>query len=285
MSRWKLLAGLLLFLAWAYLLMAAAMASDADDDTLIFGAPPRGTEAEEAATYAPLTEYLTQITGKKVLFEYAQNWLVYSKDMVDGKYDLVFDGPHFNGWRMARLNHTPLVRLPEGHVFVVVVRADDSHIHELRKLAGHTVCAHASPNLGTLALLSQFTNPVRQPVIMEVQGWDKAYEGLINGDCIAAVLPIKSLEKIENNRHQTKIIYQHRSLPNQAISAGPRIPEAMQHKIAAALLSEESKGITSKLRAAYGSKDFVPANVDDYAGLGSYLNDVLYFSDRPGGAL
>jgi ABC-type phosphate/phosphonate transport system substrate-binding protein len=285
MSKRNLLAGFVLGLIWVFTSTAGAADSAADNDTLIFGAPPRGTAAEEAATYEPITAYLSQVTGKKVLFEYAQNWLVYSKDMVDGKYDLVFDGPHFNGWRMERLSHTPLVRLPEGHVFVVIVRTDEQRIHDLRKLAGRTVCAHASPNLGTLALLSQFNNPVQQPVILEVQGWDKAYDGLIHGDCVAAVLPIKSLEKFDNNRHQTRIIYQHRSLPNQAVSAGPRVPPAMQRKIAAALLSEESKGITSKLRSAYGSKDFVPAHVEDYSGLGSYLKDVLYFSDQPGGAL
>jgi ABC-type phosphate/phosphonate transport system substrate-binding protein len=246
--------------------------------TLIFGAPPRGTAAEEAATYQPIADYLSRVTGKNVLFDYAQNWLVYSKDMVDGKYDLVFDGPHFNGWRMERMGHTPLVRLPEGHEFVVVVRADDTHIHALHKLAGRMVCAHASPNLGTLALLSQFDNPVQQPVIVEMQGWDKAFDGLVNGACAAAVLPIKSLEKFEHGQHLTNIIYRHRPLPNQALSAGPRISPEMQRKIQAALLSEESKGITSKLRSAYGSKDFVPARTEDYAGLGVYLKDVLYFS-------
>jgi ABC-type phosphate/phosphonate transport system substrate-binding protein len=285
MCKWNLLAAFVLGLTSVTASIADANDIEDDKDTLIFGAPPRGTASEEIATYEPIATYLSKITGKKVAFRYEENWLVYSKDMVEGKYDLVFDGPHFNGWRMARLKHTPLVRLPEGHVFVVIVRADDQRIHNLRNLAGHTVCAHASPNLGTLTLLSQFDNPVRQPVILEVQGWDKAYDGLIHGECVAAVLPIKSLEKFEGDRHLSKIIYRHRLLPNQAFSAGPRIPSEMQHKIQAALLSEESKGITSKLRSAYGSKDFVTVNIEDYAGLGSYLNDVLYFSDRPGGGL
>lgn len=241
-----------------------------------FSAPPRGTQAEEEALYQPVVQYLSRVTGKQVVYKHATNWLVYSRDMALGQYDLVFDGPHFNGWRQSRLQHTPIVKLPDDFVFVVVSRKDDARIKELKQLAGRTVCAHAPPNLGTLTLLSRFDNPSRQPQIVETQGWKGAYDGLMEGKCAATVLPIKNLKKFDT-ANRTQVLYQHRALPNQAISAGPQIPADMQRKIAAALISPEGEAITRKLLDVYAAKGFVPAQAEEYAGLGDLLKDTLYY--------
>lgn len=244
--------------------------------TWTFSAPPRGTFEEEQALYQPVVEYLSRVTGKKVAYKHSSNWLVYSRDMSLGQYDLVFDGPHFNGWRQSRLQHTPLLKLPDDFVFVVVSRKDDAKIKDIRQLAGRTVCAHAPPNLGTLTLLSRFDNPSRQPQIVETQGWKGAYDGLMEGKCAATVLPLKNLKKFDT-ANVTQILYQHRPLPNQAISAGPQIPADMQKKITAALISPEGQAITRKLLDVYAAKSFVPAHAEEYVGLGALLKDTLYY--------
>ncbi len=243
----------------------------------IFSAPPRGTAAEERALYEPIVEFLSRVTGHKIVYKNSDNWLSYSKDMTFGNFDLVFDGPHFNGWREDRLQHTPLVKLPDEFVFVVVTRNDDAQIKELKNLAGRRVCAHAPPNLGTLTLLSQFGNPVRQPSLIETHGWEAGYKGMMEGKCVATVLPIKNFKKYDGDKKLARVLYQHRALPNQAISAGPAIPAAMQVKIANALLSDEGKKITQKLMDAYAAKGFVAATREEYAGLGGLLKDTLYY--------
>lgn len=244
--------------------------------TWTFSAPPRGSFEEEHALYQPVVDYLSRVTGKKVAYKHSSNWLVYSRDMALGQYDLVFDGPHFNGWRQSHLQHTPLLKLPEDFIFVVVSRKDDAKIKDLKQLAGRTVCAHAPPNLGTLTLLSRFENPARQPQIVETQGWKSAYEGLVEGKCAATILPLKNLKKFDVN-NRTHVLYQHRALPNQAISAGPQIPVDVQKKIAAALTSTEGQAITRKLLDVYAAKAFVPAQAEEYAGLGDLLKDTLYY--------
>lgn len=243
----------------------------------VFSAPPRGDTAEEQAMYQPLVEFLTRVTGHKVVYENSDNWLSYSKEMTFGHYDLVFDGPHFNGWREDKLRHTPLVKLPDEFVFVVVARQNDPQIKDLKSLAGRLVCAHAPPNLGTLTLLSRFDNPSRQPSIVEIHGWEAGYKGMMEGKCVATVLPLKNFKKFEGNRHEARILYQHRPLPNQAISAGPAIPPDVQVKIANALVSDEGRRITAKLLDAYAAKSFVPATREEYAGLGDLLKDTLYY--------
>jgi len=251
---------------------AAAIADGAE---FVFSAPPRGSYAEEVAVYQPIVEYLSRVTGRKFRYQYSDNWLSYSKDMTNGNYDLVFDGPAFNGWRMEKMSHTPLIKLPEDFVFVVIARKDNLQVTELKQLAGRKVCVHAPPNLGTLTLLSQFDNPMRQPSIVEIKGWDVAYQSVAEGKCAGTVLPIKNLEK--NDKGLVRVLYKHKPLPNQALSAGPRIPADMQARIKHALLSDEGRAATTKLRATYAGKDFIAAEPQEYAGLGTLLKDSLYY--------
>ena len=248
------------------------------DNTLVLSAPPRGTLADETQNYQPVAEFLSRIVGKKVVYQHSDNWLSYTSDMTKGKFDFVFDGPHFNGWRMENQNHTPLVKLPEDFIFVVVVKADNALIQDMKKLAGRRICAHAPPNLGTLTMLKQFDNPSRQPLIIEVQGWDKSYNSLMAGKCVATVIPLKIKEKMDKD-NLTKVLFKSQALPNQAISAGPRVAPEIQAKLRQALLSEEGKAATAKLRSAYAGKDFVSATREEYAGLGFYLNDSPYYSN------
>jgi ABC-type phosphate/phosphonate transport system substrate-binding protein len=245
---------------------------------LVFSAPPRGSYQEEVAIYQPIVDLLSKVIGRKVTYQYSDNWLSYSKDMTEGSYDIVFDGPAFNGWRIEKLSHTPIVRLPEDFVFVVITKADNDRVKQVKDLAGRMICAHAPPNLGTLTLLSQFDNPARQPVIIETKGWDNSYKAMLNGKCAATVVPIKNLTKNDaGDKKLTKTLYQHKAMPNQAISVGPRIAPELHKKIAQALLSEEGKQATVKLRSAYAGKDFVPTTRDEYAGMGDLLKSSLYY--------
>jgi ABC-type phosphate/phosphonate transport system substrate-binding protein len=253
-----------------------ALASTNGD--LVFSAPPRGSQKEEMAVYQPVVEYLSKVIGRNVVFQYSDNWLSYSKEMTAGSYDIVFDGPAFNGWRIEKMGHTPLIKLPEDFVFVVITKTDNDRIKQLKDLAGRKVCAHAPPNLGTLTLQAQFNNPAREPWIIEVKGWDNAYKAMMSGQCVATVLPINNLTKNDKGPiRATRTLYQHKPMPNQAVSVGPRIAPELHAKIAKALLSEEGKRATEKLRATYAGKEFVPATRAEYSGLSDLLKTSLYY--------
>ena len=245
---------------------------------LVFSAPPRGSYQEEVAIYQPIVDMLSRSIGRKVTYQYSDNWLSYSKNMTEGNYDIVFDGPAFNGWRVEKLSHTPLVKLPQDFVFVIITKADNDRIKQVKDLAGRMICAHAPPNLGTLTLLSRFDNPAREPVLVETKGWDNAYNAMLAGKCVATVIPIKNLMKDDAGpKRLTKTLFQSKAMPNQAISVGPRIAPELHKVITQALMSEEGKQATTKLRAAYAGKDFVATNRDEYAGMGDLLKTSLYY--------
>lgn len=255
--------------------VARATAPAADNDTLVFSAPPRETPEDGARVYQPVAEYLSRVTGKRIEYRHPGNWLSYQTEMQKGTYDLVFDGPHFNSWRAARLGHHTLARLADEHAFAVVVRKDNTQITDIRQLAGKKVCGMNPPNLGTLAFLGEFGNPLRQPFIASTTGWDQIYTGVVlDNKCAAGILPVANLNKLDRTGHFTRVIHRTRALPNQAFSAGPRITRADQSRIAASLVSAAANDPTAALRAAYGSdKPLVAAAQEDYAGLDSFLKD------------
>jgi ABC-type phosphate/phosphonate transport system substrate-binding protein len=247
---------------------------------LVFSAPPRETEDEALRTYQPIAEYLSRIIGKTIVYRYSKDWLTYQTEMQRGSYDLVFDGPHFNSWRISHLRHNSLVKVAGEHAFAVVVRKDNARVTELRQLAGQRICSMDPPNLGTLAVLEQFDNPARQPLIINSIGWTKAYEGVaFEKKCAAAIVPVANLMKFSNYANVVRAVYTTKSLPNQAFSAGPRITPQDQALIAAALLSKDGSPAVARLVSAYGAdKGLAYANKDEYAGFDAYLKDSWGYS-------
>lgn len=243
-------------------------------EPLIFSAPPRESAEEAARIYRPVADYLARTLGRPVAYKYPGNWLTYQKEMAKGSYDVAFDGPHFNSWRISRLNHNTLAKIADEHAFAVITRKDNMQITGLKQLAGKKICAMSSPNLGTLALLAEF-DPMRQPLVMDSLSWTKVYEGVMEGRCAAGTLPVAMLRKLDGAGSFARVIHQSRQLPNQAFSAGPRLTSEEQIRLTQALLSPAGKQALDKLLAVYGSeKGLAFASKDEYAGLDAYLKDV-----------
>jgi hypothetical protein len=247
----------------------------AGSDELVMSAAPREEAADAETLYGPVAEYLSQVTGKKIVFRHAGNWGIYQGLMQKGAYDIVFDGPHFNSWRVDHSQHNVLLKVPGDHVFVVLVKKDDQRIRELKQLAGRSICGHAPPNLGTLTVLNEFSNPARQPIIVNIDGWKNIYQGLLGGKCVAAAIPLKNLEQFEKQGgRQARIIFRGATLPDNALSAGPRVTPAEQEKIARALLTPEGEKATARLREKYAQgKPFINTQNREFAGLGTYLRN------------
>lgn len=256
-------------------LLLAAPAVFAKD--LVLTAPPRESEKKAQEIFQPIAEYLTRTLGKPVVYKFSDNWLSYQSDMQKDLYDIVFDGPHFVSYRAARHQHAPLVKLPGKFIFAVIAKKENDRIKKIEDINGRSLCAPAPPNLGALTALAQFTNPARQPILIDTKGFPQTYEGLLAGKCMAAAMQIKVLEKLDKEKKATKILYQSKGLPNQAISASTRLDAAQRAKLTDALLSPAGKQATAKLREEYAGQDFIPAAAQEYEGHHILLKDTWGF--------
>ncbi len=246
----------------------------ASNGRYVFSAPPYESAPAAAETYAPVAEYLTRVTGKQVVYRHPANWIAYQAEMRRGEYDLVFDGPHLNAWRASHLRHNILVKAPGDHNFVVVVKKDNAKVQELKQLVGRAICGMSPPDLATLAVLKEFDNPLRQPIIRNAESWDAIYTQMQTGGCTAAILPAGNLARFDASGARTRAIFTARGYPGQALSAGPRVSVEDQVRISRALISPEARNATRKLRDLHAlSGDFQPVAKDEYAGVAGILKD------------
>lgn len=255
----------------AYMPATPGSAVGAHDGDLVLSAPPRESLEDGQAIYDPIAKLLTQTLGRKVVYQHPGTWGVYQGTMQKNGYDLVLDGAHFNGWRIEKLGHNVLVKVPGEYAFVTIV-AKDSEITASSQLVGRTICAHAPPNFATLVMLTQFKNPARQPVIVLTEGWKAAYDGLRGGRCRATVLPARVWEQYDTGGAHTRVVARSATYPDNALSASPRLSPGEQVRVAQALLSPEGQEASTLFRQRYASgRALVPAQPQEFTRLGQLL--------------
>ena len=262
------------------IMLVATTITTASAAEYIFTAPPREKAKEGKELYGPIAQFLSDTTGHTFTYKHPDNWLSYMKAMRMGEYDVVFDGPHLVSWRVAALQHTPLVRLPGKLEFVVISRKDNEHVKKLEDLAGKSICGHAPPNLATLTMQDQFQNPARQPRVEVIRGFANVYKAMLAEKCEAAVIPAKVYKKLnaEDEQKQTQVLFQSIGLPHQAISVASRISESDQQAIRKALLSREGIAATEKLRKRFaGGKEMIATDRVEYEGYGYLMSDFWGF--------
>lgn len=247
---------------------------------LILTAPPRESANDGKDIYGPLATHLSQVLGTKVVYKHPEGWPQYTRAMRAGEYDLVFDGPHFVAWRMAHVQHQPLVRLPGHLVFHLVANADDNEVNSADDLAGRRVCGIAPPNLGTMSVIRQFPNPARQPVIVPMKGgFQGVFKGLTDGRCKAAVLRTQFYDKglSDQERASLKIVTTSAKYPNQAISAGPKVTAEQKQKLIESLTGE---GVAAAQpifeRFARNASKFQAADAGEFDGHNLLLEGVIW---------
>lgn len=241
--------------------------SNAAEDFYIFSAPPRETPQDGEKTYGPIASYLSILLNKKIVYEHPGNWLSYSSNMRQGKYDVVFDGPHFVSWRISRLKHVPAVKIPGGFIFRFVTDKNNTRISTVDDLVGKRVCGHAPPNQGTLRLYDEFKNPMRLPILVPEKGWRNIYTAMMKGKCDAAILPDKIYKEVDPSYTQSKVLFTSNPVPGQAITVGPRFNRLEVTKIREALLSQSGQQATEILRKRFASPLLVSANTEEYDGI------------------
>lgn len=243
---------------------------------LTFSSPPRESKKEGEKIYKPVAEYLSKALGQKVVYKHAGSWGIYQAYMQKEKYDIIFDGPHFVAWRMAKLDHTPVGKIPGNLSFVIVTRKDKSAPTKIKKLAGHRLCGLAPPNLATLSVLAQF-GAARQPSIHKTNSFKESYDKLISGKCVAAVLRDVMIKKFDSKK-LTKTLVKTKALPNQAFSVSNNLGKDAVEKIKEALLAADANGPMKAFLKRYAKgKKLAPLKTKSYKGLEVLLKDFWGF--------
>ncbi len=264
----------------ATLLLALSFPVKAD---LIFASPPRegggGGNTKADDIYDPLATYLSKVIGEKVVYENPGNWLNYQNKMRDDKYDIVFDGPHFIAWRIAHVQHEAIARMPGPLGFVLLARADDTEFNKIEDLIAQSFCGVPPPNLGTMAILDKFRNPVRQPVIKAIRGGiPQVFEAFMKGQCRTVALPTFFEKKLnDEQRKQIKVVFRSVPFPNQGFSVSKRIGERERTLLRQALTGTPDESVANLVKRFGKAGDhLVPTTNKEFDGFNNLLEGVIY---------
>ena len=247
-------------------------------DTYVFTAAPDKSTVIAHQTYGPIAEYLSQVTGKQIVYRHSPDWRTYQQAMQQDEYDLIFDGSHFVSWRISRLEHEPLVKSAQKDIFVVLASRRDHQLNLLQDLAGRSVCAHGAPHYATLQEYRKFDNPARQPVLIRKQNWQAIYQAMIAGTCDGAIMSLEAYHQVDPNRRHARVVFTSEAIPGPTLTAGPRLSAEEKTAIARALLSAEGRKVTKRLRQQLGTKQITQATKSEYTDLDTILQGVWGFS-------
>jgi ABC-type phosphate/phosphonate transport system substrate-binding protein len=255
------------------------VASPAFSADLVLSAPPRENAQKGEELYGPIATKLSKLLGHNIVYKQPKTWAEYANNMRDGKYDIVFDGPHFVAWRQKNLKHEPVVSLPGSLQFFIVTKKDNKYINEKRDLVGKRICGMPSPHLATDLVYDLFRNPVLQPDIYEVRGGQrKAMQAFKEGKCEATIFRTTLFNRLsEAEKAKLKVVATTRKLPNQTVSISQRLHNNA-NQIAEFLVSKEGAITADSLLTRYSKKKktFIKASPQKFVGAADILEGVVW---------
>lgn len=259
------------------LLLGNTVSHAANEETIVFSTAPTHSPEVTMQLYTPLATYLSRVTGKKVVVRPAKNFIEYSIGMRQGEYDIMFDGPHLVGWRMDQMGHIPVARLP-GTIKIVVVAKESSTVETMQDLemGRNKVCAFASPNMLTMAFLSYYPHPARQPMMLRAQGFKEIEQCLRSDQGDAAVLRDKLWNKMDQTGLKL-IAAPERGYPERTFTLSNKLDGQLREQITEAILSEEGQKAMRGMLEQFKKEKLIKANPADYVELGMLLNSVWGF--------
>lgn len=262
-------------------------ASSSTASPLIFTAPPRNKK-KDVDTYTPIIEYLGKTLNRKIEYRKPTSWGDYNKAMINDVADIVFDGPHFNAWRMDYLGHRIIARLPQQQVWKIIVAAD-SPLTKIEQLTGKKACLQGATNYGKLNYMKFFPNAMRLPEIVQIKSRLDGYNEVVKGRCTATIVTAPELDKYnklytkdrEDKNSPVKVLKSLKPSPNQAFSVSAKLSRELQIEIQKALLRPEGQQAMLVLRDRYAKNELlIAADERDYR----EISDVLigsYPFDNP----
>jgi ABC-type phosphate/phosphonate transport system substrate-binding protein len=254
-------------------LLLSGITSQPVSANLVLSAPPLGKAAAERQIYEPMAAYLSQVLGETVEYRHANNFGLYQAEMQLGKYDIVFDGPHFSEWRVVKMKHEILAKAPGQLAFVVVVKDSDKDYQSLSDLRGHSICGLAPPNLATQTIFQQFK--VAEPHLLLAPSFQAAFKQMLAGKCTAVILAKRMYSKLSQGAPvKSRVVFTSREFPSLTITASNKISATKLAELRKKLVSSEAKAAMPRFVKQYtGGKGLMPANPEDYLGMEQLLKD------------
>jgi len=252
------------------MVLCLAAASTSQAATYTFVVQPILPPDKTIKAFTPLTEYLSKKTGHNIKLVTSLNFLSYWQSMKrPGTYDFILDAAHLTDYRLKRMNYTVLAKRPEV-VSYTLVSSQDADVLDAAELIGKSLATIGSPSLGMLRLEEMFPNPLRQPVIVEVDNSLDSIKKVLEGKAQAAIVPTPMVGGFPD----LITIITTEQVPHTAISSAPNVPADVRAAVRKALIEADKTPEGQAMLAKINFPAFEATNAKVYEGFAGLLEGV-----------
>ncbi|GMQ96722.1 MAG: hypothetical protein BMS9Abin15_0399 [Gammaproteobacteria bacterium] len=227
--------------------------------------PPAATKK----VFQPMADYLSKVTGQTIKLVTATNFLTYWQTMLRGKYDLILDAAHLTSYRAKKMNYIILAKQLDTASMTLATN-QDLFVFEPVELIGKKIAVLPAPSRDSLTLIDFFPNPLRQPILVEVNNALEAGRKASKGEVDAAIIPSPMVGGFPD----LNVVQQTEPWPHVAMSANPRVPADVQRTIAKALIDAPKSPEGQAMLDAVNLSGFEPTSNEVYAGFDKFLQGV-----------
>ena len=257
--------------------LVTADAVAAEEDYLVLAIQPVLTEARTREAFAPLAEYLSKISGKKLRLYTRPNFLSYWDTLRrGGDYDLAFDAAHFTDYRVKKLGYTVLAKVPDTVSYSLIV-LDGNPTFDPAEMVGRRIATLGTPSIGAARLNAMFPHPARQPITVEVESAENGMQLLLDGKVDGAILPTPIVSQRMAQGGGISVVTTTEAIPHIAISASPQVDANTRELIRNALIDATKTEDGRKMLKKIGFERFDPATPAVYAGQAEILKQYWGF--------
>lgn len=240
---------------------------------LVITGAPNGSWSQMRARYQPIARYLSAALHRPVTFRNPYDLVDFGQWVQRRRADVIFGGPQILSWAGKRYGYTPVLTGRGGLAFTLVARSRRIRaIADLR--AGQAVCGLSPPNLGTMALLAHYPDPLRQPYIVMVSSPAAALKGVSTGRCLAAAVPTWLVTHLG----PLHVVAPLGRFPNQGFAVSDRLSPNLQARIAHALVAAAHAEALGRLQVANRITGWRIPGPARYVGYGHLVAGVLGYA-------
>ncbi|MGD8911008.1 MAG: phosphate/phosphite/phosphonate ABC transporter substrate-binding protein [Chromatiales bacterium] len=235
--------------------------AETEPASISFGIVPQQSASALVRAWNPLLRYLSEQTGRRVVFRTAPDIPTFEQRLAAGEYDIAYMNPY---------HYTVFSRQPGYRVFAkemnrqikgILVARKETELQTLDQLAGQTL-AFPSPAAFAASVLprSHLTQQGISFSVKYVSSHDSVYRAVAQGLYPAGGGVMRTFNRVAPEvREQLRILWTTPGYTSHAIAAHPRLAPQLVQTIAAALFRLDSSARDGGLLAPLNMQGFEAA--------------------------
>jgi ABC-type phosphate/phosphonate transport system substrate-binding protein len=244
--------------------LSPALALPTSDQELVLAIQPILSEEKTRIAYQPLANYLQKVTGRKCTIKTTPNFLAYWSEVTRNRESMIYmDAAHFTAYRARKQGYHVLAKIPDAVSYSLIVN-DSNLVFDPTELTAKRVATLGAPSIGAARLSGMFPNPVRQPIIVEVDNAEMGIRMVLENKVDAAIIPTPIVSRLMSQGTPINVVTTTEPMPHIAVSTSPDIDAATASKIRQALLEASNRTDGQAMLKNIGFPKFDPANSNIY---------------------